>query len=215
MKERRSRFLINKPLQFRFMAYITGALVTVSAVVIMSFYFGIWGGILDAFSDAKIRESLLIASRISQYEDARVSHRAKTPSSLSFFKQAERLSQRQQEVFKEILDDTNKKMIPKFVGLIVLIAWGSVYLSHKIAGPLYRFQVSLESLEKGNMATRIKLRESDEAQFLGAQFNETAESLDVAFSRIKNIMAENENNPERLKTRLREELSKIKTSAEK
>ncbi len=215
MKERRSRFLINKPLQFRFMAYITGALVTVSAVVIVSFYFGIWGGILDAFSDAQIRENLLIASRISQYEDARVSNRHTIPANLSLFKQAERLSQRQQEVFKNILDETNKKLIPKFIGLVLLIAWGSIYLSHKIAGPLYRFQMSLEALEKGNMSVRIHLRESDEAQFLGSQFNETVESLDVVFSRIKHIVNENESNPERLKIRLREELSKITTSADK
>lgn len=215
MKERRSRFLINKPLQFRFMAYITGALVTVSAVVIISFYFGIWGGILDAFSDAQIREDLLIASRISQYEDARISEHHKVPAALSLFKQAERLSQRQQVVFKNILDGTNKKLIPKFFGLVLLIAWGSVYLSHKIAGPLYRFQVGLEDLEKGNLASRIHLREADEAQFLGAQFNEAAQSLDIVFSRIKHIINENETNPERLKSRLREELSKITTSADK
>src|SRR5574337_629496 len=36
--------------------------------------------------------------------------------------------------------------VPRFFLLICLIAWGSIYLSHKIAGPLYRFQVSLEDL---------------------------------------------------------------------
>src|SRR3989338_3696399 len=122
MQERRSHFLINKPLQFRFMIYIITTLVTVSAVVILSFYFGICGGVLDAFSDSQVRDELLVASRLSEYESARITGHEKAPSSLSFFKQANRLSLRQQEVFKNILDDTNRKLLPKFVFLLILIA---------------------------------------------------------------------------------------------
>jgi methyl-accepting chemotaxis protein len=213
MKERRSHFLINKPLQLRFMLYIIATLVTVSGVVIISFYFGIWGNVLDAFSNSQLRDELLIASRISEYESARLTGQDKPPASLSFFKQADRLSRRQQEVFKTILDNTNKQLMPKFLFLVILIAWGSIYLSHKIAGPLYRFEISLQELEKGNMGVRIHLRESDEAQFLGSQFNKTAQSLDMSFSRLKNILNENAENPERLKNRFQEELAKIKTSA--
>lgn len=200
-------------MQFRFMLYITVTLMVVSAVVIVSFYFGIWGSVLDAFSNSQVRDELLIASRISEYESARLSGQEKAPASLSFFKQADRLSRRQQEIFKGILDETNRKLLPKFLFLLILISWGSIYLSHKIAGPLYRFQISLEELEKGNMTVRIQLRESDEAHFLGSQFNQTVQNLDVLFSRIKNIVNENSENPERLKGRLQEELNKIKTSA--
>lgn len=214
MKERRSKFLINKPLQFRYMVYITGTLVAVSAVVIISFYFGIWGGVLDAFSDAHFREDLITATRMSQYESARVPNSGAMPASLAFFNQTEKLTSRQREIFKNILDDTNKKLVPRFFLLLFLIAWGSIYLSHKIAGPLYRFQISLEELEKGDMTVRIHLRQYDEAQFLGSQFNDTAENLDQSFSTIKNILRENEGNPERMKARLLEELSKIKTSAD-
>ncbi len=211
MKERRSHFLINKPLQLRFMVYIIAALSTVSLIVILSFYFGIWGSVLEAFSDARVRDELLTASRISEYETARIADHSQMPSALSLFREAEKLSGRQQEVFKQILDETHRRLIPKFLLLLGLIAWGSVYLSHKIAGPLHRIQLGLEELEKGNVGARIHLRESDEAQFLGTQFNKTVESLDIAFSRLKKIVNENDPNPERLKSRLREELDKIKT----
>lgn len=211
MKERRSRFLINKPLQLRFMAYISFTLILVSLAIILSFYFGIWGGVLDAFSDKQIQEDLLTASRISEYESARISSHEKTPSALAFFHQAERLSGRQREVFKDILDQTNKKLLIKFLGLLILIAWGSIYLSHKMAGPLYRFLVSLEELERGNMSTRIQLRALDEAKFLGAQLNKTTESLDKTFFRLKKIVSES-SSPEQMKQDLHEELSKIHTS---
>ena len=191
MQERRSQFLINKPLQLRYMAYVTMALLVVASIAIFSFYFGIWGGVLDAFSDAKFREDLLTATRLSQYESARLSPKTNMPVSLAFFDQAEKLTSRQREVFKTVLVDTNKKLIPRFVLLVLLIGWGSIYLSHKVAGPLYRFQLSLGEIQKGNMTVRIRLRQYDEAQFLGHQFNETLPYLDSTFAKLKNIVRVN------------------------
>jgi methyl-accepting chemotaxis protein len=215
MPERRSHFLINKPLQIRYMAYLTMTLLIVSGAIILSLYFGIWGGLLDAFSDVQIRNELLVASRISEYEDARVSSRNVSPTSITFFKQSEKLSQRQQEVFKGILDQTNRELVPKFILLLFLIGWGSIYLSHKVAGPLYRFNKALEDLEKGNFRVRIHLRKFDEGHFLEDRFNQTVEHLDHLFASLKNIVRENESNPERIKNRLKEELAKIQTSADR
>ncbi len=214
-KNRRRHFFINKPLQIRYMIHITAILVVVTSAVIVSLYFGIWGGVLDAFSDTQIREDLLIATRLTQYESARLPQETATaPSALTFFKQAEKLSLRQREIFKSILDQTNKKLLTSFAILLVFIAWGSIFLSHKIAGPLYRFDTTLKEVKEGNLGIRIHLRKFDEAQFLSDRFNETIENLDFTFARLKNIIRENEANPERMTSRLREELSKIKTSAE-
>ena len=214
-KNRRRHFFINKPLQIRYLVYITSLLFVVTSAIIISLYFGIWGGVLDAFSDTQIREDLLIATRLTQYESARVPQETPSvPSALTFFKQAEKLSLRQREIFKSILDQTHKKLLPSLFVLLGFIAWGSIFLSHKIAGPLYRFDATLKEIKEGNLGMRIQLRKFDEAQFLSDRFNETIETLDFTFSRLKNIVRENEANPERMKSRLQEELSKIKTSAE-
>jgi methyl-accepting chemotaxis protein len=211
----RKNYFINKPLQLRFMAYITGTLLTVAVILMASIYFGIWGGILDAFSNDKIRNDLLIATRLTEYEVARVTPEAPPPLALSFFKQSAKLSERQREIFKDILDETNRKMIPKLALVVLLIAWGSIFLSHKIAGPLYRFHVGLADIDKGNLKTRITLRKGDEGQFIADRFNQTVENLDFTFARLKNILAENETNHERMVMRLKEELSKIKTSTDR
>ena len=212
---RRKHYLINKPLQLRFMAYITLTLLTVAIILMCSLYFGIWSGILDAFSNDKIRNDLLIATRMTEYEVARVTPEAPPPLGLSFFKQSQKLSERQREIFKNILDDTNKKLFPKFVFVVIFIGWGSIFLSHKIAGPLYRFEVGLKEVDKGNLKTRITLRKGDEGQFIADKFNQSIENLDFTFSRLKNIITENESNPERMTMRLKEELSKIKTSTDR
>ncbi len=197
------------------MAYISLTLIVVSTTVVASLYFGIWGSLLDAFTDQKLRDDLLIATRLSEYENARTAAPAnESMSALSFFKQAEMLSVRQREVFKDILDSTNKKLLSKLMLLVLLIGWGSIYLSHKIAGPLYRMHWALGELDRGNYAVRIRLRQGDEAQFMASRFNQTIENLDFLFGRLKNIVRENEANPGRLHARLKEELSKIKTSGE-
>lgn len=212
---KRKHYLINKPLQIRFMAYITATLLSVATILMVSLYFGIWGGILDAFSNEQIRNDLLIATRLTEYEVARVTPEAAPPLALSLFKQTQKLSERQREIFKNILDETNKKMFPKFMLVVILIGWGSVFLSHKIAGPLYRFQVGLDEIDKGNLQTRIHLRKGDEAQFIADKFNHTTENLDFTFARLKNIISENEGNPERMTMKIKQELSKIKTSSDR
>ena len=217
MKERRKHVLINKPLQFRYMAYLVFPLTIVSAVTILSLYIGIWGSVLDAFSNEIIRNDLLIASRLTEYEQARMPVPAKEEpaSALSFFRQTEKLSLRQREIFRDILNETNRQLIPKFLLLLFFIAWGSIYLSHKVAGPLYRFNITLSEIEKGDLRIRIHLRKFDEARYIAEHFNRTLENLDFTFSRLKNIIRENEANPERMTARLKEELAKIKTSADR
>lgn len=213
-KERRKHFFIDKPLQIRYMTYLVFPLLIVSVISMISVYLGIWGGVLDAFSDERIRNDLLIASRLTEYEQARSLTEPPSMSALSFFKQTERLSQRQREVFKDILDETNRKLIAKFIFLLFFIAWGSIYFSHKIAGPLYRFHATLEAMEKGDVSLRIRLRKADEAQLLAKRFNLTLENLDQSFSRLKNIIRENESDPPRMTALLKEEIAKIKTSAD-
>ena len=194
------------------MFYIVFTLLVVSSVAGLSLYFGIWGGILDALSNEKIQNDLITAVRLSQYEAARTPGGQTTTDGLTFFKQAEKLSLRQREILNDVLYDTNRKLVPKFLILIFFIAWGTVFLSHKIAGPLYRLQRGFRDLKTGDLQTRLYLRKSDEAKFISHDFNEAVESLDQAVSRIKSVVTQYESNPTEMAARIKEELSKIKTS---
>ncbi|HTL46731.1 MAG TPA: hypothetical protein VL688_01575 [Verrucomicrobiae bacterium] len=210
----RKNFFINKPLQIRFMLYLTLPVMIITTVIMVGLYIGIWGNMLDAFSNERVRNDLLTASRLTEYENARLPEGQQESSTLRFFKQAEKLSARQREVFKDILDDTNKKIIPKFMLLLVFMAWGTVFISHKIAGPFFRFSATLEEVTKGNMRVRIHLRKKDEGRSIAARFNKTLAFLDDTFSQIKSIIRENDSNRDQMAAKLKEELSKIKTSGD-
>ena len=210
-KNQRKHFFIDKPLQLRYMTVIAGILLLVSSAVITSLYFGIWGNVLDAFSDEKVRNDLLIASRLTQYEEAR---KAGPPDQtpLAFFRQAEKLSIRQREVFKEILDRTNQGLLQRLILLLILIAWLTIFLSHKIAGPILHVNKALERLAKGDLRARIKLRKHDEGQSLEEHFNQAASSLDLSIAEIQNIFEEKASDETRQR-KLREALAKFKTSS--
>ena len=108
-QNRRKHFFINKPLQTRFMLAVVVPLFLINLVAIAGLYFGIWSKVLETFSDEQTLNDLVTASRMVEYDQAR--HPASAGqgfSSLSFFKQTEKLGQRQREVFREILNETNQ-----------------------------------------------------------------------------------------------------------
>lgn len=60
---------------------------------------------------------------------------------------------------------------------LIIIAGGFVmfaalYLSHRVVGPLYRFETTLDSMKKGKLDTVIKLRDKDEGKELALKINE-------------------------------------------
>lgn len=197
------------------MVYTTLPVLAITSVIIFGVYLGIWGGVLDAFSNEKLRNDMVFASRMTEYEEARASqfNIAEESPTLLLLKQSGKLSVRQREVFKDVLDETNKKLLPKFLVLLFLVAWGSIFISHKIAGPFYRFQITLDEMSKGNFRSRMHLRKGDMGQnTVGTGFNAALKFLDATFARLKNIIRNQENNPEQMTRELKEELSKIKTS---
>lgn len=212
LRERRRHFLIDKSFQFRYMLTISFLLIIVTSVSLTSFYFGIWGDLLQTLSNEEIRNDLLTASRLQQYEEARYPQPAGAEREYGFYRQVERLQERQQELLKQILDQTKRNLITKLLFLVFLIALGTIFLSHRIAGPLYRFQKILEEMGRGNFSVRCHSRKFDEARSLSNAFNHVLEFLDGTISRIKKIVAEDEKDVHHLRLRLNEELSKFKTS---
>jgi methyl-accepting chemotaxis protein len=61
-----------------------------------------------------------------------------------------------------------------YLGLMLLI---SLYVSHRFAGPIYRFEKSAQSLSTGDLTHRVSLRTGDELMELQEEFNAMAASL--------------------------------------
>lgn len=96
----------------------------------------------------------------------------------------------------------------------LIIAWAVVYWSHKIAGPLYRFNEALKEIAGGNLAPLTRIREDDQLKELSQTLGKVTGQFSRDVSGIKNKIEEMKqlltqySVPEELRTKL-EELENI------
>jgi methyl-accepting chemotaxis protein len=210
-QNRRKYFFINKPLQIRFMLAVIVPLFLINLVALAGLYLGIWSKVLETFSNDQTLNDLVTASRMVEYEQARHPVASQDFSTLSFFKQTEKLSLRQREIFKGILDETNRSLLWKFLLLLFFLAWGTIFISHRIAGPFFRFSKAFNAVEKGDYRSRIVLRKLDEGRDVAQEFNEAMEKTDHLLSSLKALSQESD--LPKAVTKIKEELSTVQTSA--
>lgn len=81
---------------------------------------------------------------------------------------------------------TANLIVVLIVGIIGLI--GLIFISHKIAGPLYRFEASLKEISGGNLTHRIKTRKKDQLKDLADSLNNFTSSIDRRAAELKRRM---------------------------
>lgn len=91
-----------------------------------------------------------------------------------------------------------------YLGLMLFI---SLYVSHRFAGPIYRFERSARTLGEGNLAHRVSLRTGDELQEFQEEFNGMAAGLQALVQKDRNLAA-------RLRERLDQAVRRLPEGAE-
>jgi methyl-accepting chemotaxis protein len=81
---------------------------------------------------------------------------------------------------------------PALVAIIIGSALFSIYLTHRLAGPLYRFEQHANALAQGDLSIRIKLRRGDELQELASMINKTVTQMDTALGEIVHLQVTRE-----------------------
>lgn len=62
-------------------------------------------------------------------------------------------------------------------GLLVIVGLISIYMSHRIAGPLYRLKQYFTELAKGDLSFKMEVRKSDELSDMINEFNAMVSGL--------------------------------------
>lgn len=88
----------------------------------------------------------------------------------------------------------NRNIAANMLLLIPIIALVALYLSHKIAGPVYRIERYLTDMAAGKLTAHIKLRKGDELVSVADKINELTDSLRTTIvnqrTSLDKIMAE-------------------------
>ena len=78
----------------------------------------------------------------------------------------------------------HKRIWPAVPVVLILISLHSIVISHRIAGPLYRFRKVFEAVEQGDMSIRAVLRKKD---YLGRETGSLNQMIDGLEARIRSI----------------------------
>lgn len=180
---RRRNYLIKKHFQLKYTVSIVATLLIVMLVSGVGLYIGMWGSIIENFSKFKVSQELETAKRIAGYEQARY---AKGDYRLErIFREAELLSEREKTAMKNALAGVNRSLLPKVLALACFIFIGGIFLSHKIAGPMYRIETSAEAIREGDLRVNFKIRKGDELKETASVLEEMAGSLRDDIQKIK------------------------------
>jgi len=80
--------------------------------------------------------------------------------------------------------------------VLVLVSLATIvmtlFVSHKIAGPLYRLKAMLGVLGTGDFSSSMRLREDDQLQQVAAAYNEAVEKLNGKIKKAKNASSPDE-----------------------
>ncbi len=74
---------------------------------------------------------------------------------------------------------------PAVLALILLFAAASVYVTHRLAGPLHRLEQCAREHAEGNLGIRVRLRKGDHLQDLANMTNEAIENIEHAMIDIR------------------------------
>lgn len=212
LKNRRRHFLVDKSFQLHYVLYIVLTLSIICSVGMIGNYYGIWASVIKAFSEESLQESLITSAQLNEYETSRHPSSKMNPSpSLRTYHETALLSQHQKEIIRQIMDDAHRKTIALGILLLFFIGWGSIFLTHKVAGPIFKLTQYMEVLKKGDLSARISFRKFDELHYLEKYFNDLASTLDTSLSQMKWILKDSKD-PAAVEAK--KELSKFKTSAD-
>ena len=83
------------------------------------------------------------------------------------------------------------------IGLATIFV--TLFISHKIAGPAYRFKKITQEIGKGNLSFDVKIRSKDQFQQIAGGLNEMVKNLRFQISKIKERISELNNAYDKLK----------------
>ena len=111
--------------------------------------------------------------------------------------------------FVTAIKSINNILFLKIIIYLIIVFSISFFISHKIAGPIFRFEKTCEKVLDGDLTTRVNLRKLDALKDLQIKYNLMIDSIQIKLKKIDMLCNELElsNQPEEL-YKVREEIKK-------
>ncbi|OGS37002.1 MAG: hypothetical protein A2293_02160 [Elusimicrobia bacterium RIFOXYB2_FULL_49_7] len=179
-KYKRKKFFINRRLQVRYMVSLLIPMLLLILFIGLVMYYSQYKFLIATTKEMGRELKNVIITNQMYVEDVN-DRNEKTVLELK-----ERLDRYSggDQAFSNAMLQTAYKIL--FLGLLVVmmeLGFLTIFISHKIAGPVYRFVKFAEGIRAGDMTSRIYLRKGDELVEVAADFNQTGDFLQASFQR--------------------------------
>ncbi len=77
------------------------------------------------------------------------------------------------------------RLWPAVIISLFLSSLISIYATHRVAGPIYRFEQMVKKVILGDISERIRLRENDKLIYLSKLLNQMIDTIDASITDIK------------------------------
>jgi methyl-accepting chemotaxis protein len=176
-KKKFRNYLIDKQFQLKYMFLVFAFLVLVSSGVFASFFIGFKLAIYDNTSFKKTLADLKAIDRMAGEESMR-RKLAKDKGDITFDMnqtkkdiEAKKLSDQQNALFNAILSSITQNTLLILLVLVALVTFATLFVTHKIAGPMYRIHMLLSQIKEGTLNVNFKLRKGDQLQGIADTLN--------------------------------------------
>jgi len=186
----RKQYIIKPKFQLKISGIITGTLLIAVIITTSFLYVNIINSIIPEFSSKKLKEKIDSITKLRQHQHVQYTKYTKDEKLLEvlFPKETDMLADYEKSIVIGVLHKVNKNLLPWILILLSLTSAAGIFLSHRIAGPIYNVEKSLDEIRRGNLAKRIYLRWSDEFKSLANLANESVAKLDKSISECKELV---------------------------
>lgn len=176
---KRRNYLIDKAFQLHYVGIVFLFCLLITGAILFSFYFGFRNVIYDQFSWKSLLSQLKVIDRVAGTQEMHTRYNkfsgqngAVDIEQSKMQREATLLGRKQEELFSYMLVKIMKEVSVLLIALIIIVCLGTIFLTHKIAGPIYRIRMLLKQVHEGNLNVVFKLREEDQLQGLANSLNE-------------------------------------------
>lgn len=192
-KYKRTRFFINRKLQGRYMVSFS------IPMFILVFFIGI---VMFYSANSVIRSTIIqVGKEIhTKIRSQRMFVTDPAEQNRKIVEQLDEYAALQREgkmkgFYKHIVGSMIRVMLIGLVIVIIELGLLSIFVSHKIAGPIFRFEKFAEDLEAGDFNARVRLRGGDQLTDTAEKFNKMADAVQNRITDAKDLMEKAEKDP--------------------
>jgi methyl-accepting chemotaxis protein len=186
-KYKRKKFFINKRLQIRYMISLLIPMLILIVFIGLVMYYSQYKFLQATTKEmSKELKNVLITNQMYIEDEAERNKK-------SVMEIKERLGRYMsgEGAFSKSLLQTAYKIL--FMGLFVVIvelAFLTIFISHKVAGPVYRLEKFAEDFRNGDFTSRIYLRQGDELLDVASDFNKTGDFIRDRVKQLADLSAQ-------------------------